>query len=206
MIVIAVGYRLAPENKFPAPLQDAYSAAMWALENADAIGGDTKRIGIGGENAGGNLAAAVTLLAREKGIHSIAFQALFYPILTCNLIEEAYEGSPDKHLLTYANMQWFCQQYLSRDEEKNDQLASPFLAANYENLPSALIITAGWDPLRIEAAQYAKSLKKAGVSVTHHCYEKVIHGFLGFPIYPDETSQAMDEIKSFVHNKDRKQS
>ncbi len=198
VVVVAVDYRLAPEHKYPAPLHDAYAATQWVIKNVHKIQGDPNRVGVGGESAGGNLAAAVALMARENKDIFLAYQALFYPILTCDLDPNTYENNPDEHLLTWQNMQWFCEQYLVSLEQKEESLASPVKAKNFADLPPALILTAEWDPLRIEGHDYAKSLESGGVEVQHHCFSKVIHGFLGFPIYPSEVVEAMAKIKRFV--------
>ncbi len=199
-IVIAVDYRLAPEHKYPAPLEDAFAATQWAIENAHTFKGDPSRVGVGGESAGGNLATAVCLMAKEKKSPMPAYQGLFYPMLTCDPNLTAYENNPDKHLITLENMKWFYNQYLNRPEEKKQPLASPIKAQDLSGLPPTLIITAEWDPLRLEAATYAAQLNAQGTHVQHHCYKKVIHGFFGFPIYPEEASAAMAEIKHFLHN------
>ncbi len=199
VIIIAVDYRLAPENKYPTPLFDAFAATQWAIQHAQTIKGDPSCVGVGGESAGGNLAAAVTLMARDIGTLPVAFQTLFYPILTCDLDPKAYENSPDKHLLTLDNMKWFSEQYLTnQDEEKKLPYTSPVKASDYSGLPRALILTAEWDPLRFEGQDYAQSLVSHHVDVQYNCYPNVIHGFLGFPIYPEEAAAAMAEIKGFI--------
>lgn len=200
IVVVAVGYRLAPEHKYPAPLQDALAATQWTIKNAHAIKGDSHRVGVGGESAGGNLAAALSLMARDNRLTPPAFQALFYPLLTCDLDSNAYKNCPDKHFITFENIQWFCEQYLERDEERQDPYASPIKAKDLTNLPRALIFTAEWDPLCTEGLDYTKALKAHGNSVMHQCFPKVIHGFLDFSMYSEKVTKAVGKIKQFIYD------
>ncbi len=116
-----------------------------------------------------------------------------------DLDPNAYKDCPDRHFITFENIQWFCDQYLEKPEEKENPYASPLKAADLKNLPPALIITAEWDPLHVEGLEYANLLQSHGNNVVHQCYPGVIHGFLGFPMYPEKVKQAMSQIHEFIH-------
>jgi acetyl esterase len=175
-IVVSVEYRLAPEAKFPAGLEDCYAATRWVAEHGAELGGDPTRLAVGGESAGGNLAAAVSLLARERGAPNIAFQLLIYPVTDANFETGSYLEQAEGYGLTRDSMQYFWELYLEDPVEVTHPLAS-VLQADLAGLPPALVITAEYDPLRDEGDAYAAKLKAAGVPVEHISYPGQIHGF-----------------------------
>ena len=176
--VVAVDYRLAPEAKFPAAVDDAWAATRWVVAHADRLGIDARRIAVGGDSAGGNLAAVVALLARDAGTPKIALQALLYPVTDVGTEWPSYLAFADGYLLTSESMRWFIAHYLTSEKEAVDWRVSPLRASSLRGLPPALIVTAGFDPLRDEGEAYARALRDAGVRVDYVCYGGMIHGFI----------------------------
>lgn len=191
-IIASVEYRLAPENPFPKPLDDCYAATEWIAKNAARFGGDSDQIIVGGESAGGNLAGAVCLMARNENGPKIAAEVLIYPIITSSLDDMAYENSADQFFLTKEGMKFFWSVYLPDLKNQNNPYAS-LDCADLKGLPPTLIITAEYDPLKYEAENYSRQLRDAGVHVVSLCFPGVIHGFLDIPIY--EESQKIDWIQ-----------
>lgn len=189
-IVVSVNYRHAPEHKFPAAADDAYAATAWVVNNAAEMGGDATRVAVGGYSAGGNLAAAVTLMARERGGPRLAAQALLVPITDYNFDTGSYRDHAEGFGLTRSQMQWFWNLYLSDEASGWDPRASPLRAESLRDLPPALVVTAEYDPLRDEGLAYARRLREAGVAVQEKCYAGMVHMFLG----PD----AMAEIAAYL--------
>jgi acetyl esterase len=190
-IVVSVDYRLAPEHKFPAAAEDAYAAAKWVATNAAAVAGDAARIAIGGDSAGGNLAAVVALMARDRGAPSLVHQLLVYPVTDAACATVSYRENADGYLLTKAAMHWFWDHYTRSDTDRNQVYASPLRAPTVRGLPPALVITAEFDPLRDEGEAYAARLREAGVPVTVTRYEGMIHGFFGMAAVFDQGKQAI---------------
>ena len=176
--IVAVDYRLAPEAKFPAAVDDAWAATRWVVAHADRLGIDARRIAVGGDSAGGNLAAVVALLARDAGTPKIALQALLYPVTDVGTEWPSYLAFADGYLLTSESMRWFIAHYLTSENEAVDWRVSPLRASSLRGLPPALIVTAGFDPLRDEGEAYARALRDAGVRVDYVCYGGMIHGFI----------------------------
>lgn len=176
-LVIAAGYRLAPEHKFPAAVQDCYAATRWVAENASQIGVDASRIAVGGDSAGGNLAAAVTLLARDDQDFDLVGQVLVYPNTDYFSDTVSLRESSDPWLFNATSVNWYWANYLATPEDGRSPLASPLRAADLSGLPPALVITAEFDPLRDQAEQYAHRLIEAGVPVTLTRYDGMVHGF-----------------------------
>src|SRR5262249_875801 len=168
LVVLAVDYRLAPEHKFPAAVGDAVAASNWIAEHASELGLDPTRLAVGGDSAGGNLAAVVALTARDHGRPRLTAQLLIYPGTDMEMDRSSHRRHADQLPLTRAAMHWFIGHYLNDARDKEDWRASPLKAARFEGLPPALVITAGFDPLCEEGDAYAEALKKAGVRVTHH--------------------------------------
>ena len=179
MLVLSVDYRLGPEHKFPAAVNDAIAATQWAADNASALGADPAKLCIGGDSAGGNLAAVTTLQARDNGGPAIAFQLLIYPATDMSMSYPSHAAFGDGLRLTRPLMVWSVSNYLRDGNDITNPRASPLLAADHSGLPPALIITAAFDPLRDEGKAYADKLSGAGVPVQYICAEGVIHGFVG---------------------------
>jgi acetyl esterase/lipase len=177
-VTVSVDYRLAPEAKFPAAAEDCYAATLWVAENAAAMGWDPKRIAVGGDSAGGNLAAVVPLMARDRGRPSIAFQLLMYPVTDGSLATGSMRELAEGYFLTHAAMVWFWNHYARDESDYHHPYAAPINAADVRGLPPALVITAEFDPLRDEGEAYASRMLAAGVPVTCSRYDGTIHGFV----------------------------
>jgi len=195
-VVVSVDYRLAPETKFPGAADDCYAATQWVVQHASQLNGDPGRLAVGGDSAGGNLAAAVALMARDRRGPSIAFQLLVYPVTHCNYTTNSYQAYAEGHMLTRDGMRWYWDHYLKDAADASDPYAAPFVAQNLSGLPPALVITAECDPLCDEGAAYAQRLKEAGVPTTYSCYDGMIHGFFGMPAVLDKGKQAVAEASA----------
>ncbi|WP_163508265.1 alpha/beta hydrolase [Fodinicola acaciae] len=180
-VVAAVDYRLAPENPFPAAVEDAYAATAWIARNASAHGGDGTRLAVGGDSAGGNLTAVVSQLARDRGGPALAFQLLIYPAVNATDDSPSMTENADGYFLTRALMDWFFAHYVTNPDDARNPLVSPALTADLSGLPPALVITAEYDPLRDQGVAYAKQLADAGVPVEHVNYDGMIHAFYQMP-------------------------
>jgi acetyl esterase len=191
-IVISVGYRLAPEHKFPAAVEDCYAATKWVAVNAKAIGGDSMRIAVGGDSAGGNLAAVVALIARDKGTVPLVFQLLMYPATNLAHDTLSAQENANGYFLTGDDMFWFRSLYLSNNADHDNPYASPLQAQDLHGLPPALVITAEYDPLRDEGEAYAARLREAGVTTVCTRYNGMIHGFLSLPF--DQGKKGRQEV------------
>ncbi len=172
---VSVGYRLAPEHRFPAAVEDCYAATRWVAEHAQRLGVDPERLAVGGDSAGGNLAAAVTLLSRERGAPRIGHQLLVYP--NTDYRPAAEPASVDPLLFNELSVRWYWSHYLAEERDGENPLASPLRAPDLTGLPPATVITAEFDPLREEGEQYAERLRQAGVPVESRHYEGMAHGF-----------------------------
>ena len=176
--VVNVDYRLAPEHKFPAALDDAWAATRWVATHAVELGIDPDRLAVGGDSAGGNLAAVVALLARDHGAPSLALQVLTYPVTDVAAESPSYAEFADGFMLTRESMRWFIAHYLRGTDDALDWRVSPLRAASLAGVAPALVVTAGFDPLRDEGEAYARRLREAGVRVDTICYGGMIHGFV----------------------------
>ncbi|AGA29752.1 alpha/beta hydrolase [Singulisphaera acidiphila] len=175
--VISVAYRLAPEHKFPIPVEDCFLATRYVAEHAADFQIDPAKIAVGGDSAGGNLAAAVTMLARDRGGPSLAFQLLIYPATDAALDTPSHREFAKGFMLTRSEIQWFMRQYLVRPEEGEHPLVSILRAKSVRGLPPACVITAEFDPLRDEGEAYAARLRAASVPVESRRFDGMIHGF-----------------------------
>jgi len=175
-LVVAVAYRLAPEHPFPAAPRDCHAAVTWLAEHAAELGGDPGRIAVAGDSAGGNLAAAVTLQAREAG-PALAAQVLIYPNVAYGADTPSMRDNTDPYFFNRTSVDWYWGHYLADPADGADPLASPLGAADLGGLPPALVITAEYDPLRDEGEQYAERLRAAGVPVELARYDGMTHGF-----------------------------
>ena len=176
--VVSVDYRLAPEHKFPAAVEDAIAATAWIAAHGATLGIDTARLAVGGDSAGGNLAAVVALDARDRDGPKLIQQTLIYPATESTMSHPSHERFAEGLLLTRPTMKWFLGHYLRGAEDLADWRVSPLRATSLANLPPALVLTAGYDPLCDEGEDYAARLAAAGVPVTRVRVEGMIHGFL----------------------------
>ena len=192
--VVSVDYRLAPEHKFPAAADDSWAATTWVVAHAAELGLDAGRIAVGGDSAGGNLAAVVALMARDAGGPAISLQTLIYPVTDVMRETRTYGDFADGYLLTRDSMRWFIAHYLASGDQARDWRASPLRAPSLAGLPPALIITAGFDPLRDEGEMFAGRLRDAGNMVDYVCYGGMIHGFIGMGKLLDTAERAIAHI------------
>jgi acetyl esterase len=198
-VVISVDYRLAPEHKFPAAVIDCYAATKWVAANAEHLGIDPRRIAVGGDSAGGNLAAVVSLQSRDEAGPHIALQVLVYPVTDLSsFATPSYREFAEGYGLTAPEMEWFRAQYLARPEDARCFHASPLLAPDLHGLPPALVITAECDPLRDEGEAYAKRLEGAGVPVRYTCYAGMIHPFFSLSGGVAQAREAIAEVAAAV--------
>lgn len=191
--VFSVEYRKAPEAPFPAAVEDAIAATSWVAGNAAALGVDAARIAVGGDSAGGNLAAVVALAARDAAGPALAFQLLIYPAVDQRMGHPSIEANGEGYLLTKQNMLYFRSHYLPNEADWLDWRASPLLAPSLAGLPPAFVLTAGYDPLVDEGRAYAERLAREGVSAEYRCYEGMVHGFITMGRVLDAANAALSE-------------
>ncbi len=190
-VVFSVDYRLAPEVPFPAAYDDGLAAFRWVGENWVGLGIDVRRLAIGGDSAGGNLAAAVCLGLLEQALQP-SLQLLIYPAVDQRATAPSHLSNGQGYLLTSESVRWYRSNYLPDANDYLDWRASPLLARSHAGLPSALILTAGFDPLRDEGLQYADALSRAGVASEYVCFERQIHGFITMGRVLREASTALE--------------
>ncbi|MEO8938493.1 MAG: alpha/beta hydrolase [Burkholderiaceae bacterium] len=190
IVVVAVDYRMGPEHRFPTAYDDTLAATAWVARNAASLDVDASRLAVGGDSAGGNLAAAVCLGARDTG-PSIAFQLLIYPATDMRRVHRSHVANGDGYLLTRDTIAYYHDHYIDDVKHDTDWRASPLLAADHSRLPAALVLTAGYDPLRDEGLDYARALADAGNSVSYVCFERQIHGFVPMGKVLDEANTAV---------------
>jgi len=193
-IMVSVDYRLAPEHKFPAAVDDAFAATQWVAEHAAGLGGDPKRIAVGGDSAGGNLAAVVSLLARDAGGPELAFELLVYPVTDHEFESASMQENATGYFLELESMRWFYNQYLHDERDGADWRFSPARATDLSGLPPAFVITAEFDPLRDQGEAYARRLEEAGCAVEARRYDGVFHGFFGMRELIDPAQEAFDDV------------
>jgi acetyl esterase len=177
-VVVAVDYRLAPEHRFPAAVDDGLGAARWVHANAAALGIDASRLALGGDSAGGNLAAVTAIGLRDGGGARPVFQLLIYPATDMRAVAPSHQTNAQGYLLTADSVAYYRGHYIEQTRDHSDWRASPLLHADLSKLPPALVLTAGFDPLRDEGRQYADRLSQAGVPTQYICFERQIHGFI----------------------------
>ena len=192
--VVSVDYRRPPEAKFPAAVDDAYAVLAWLAENGDRLRIEGTRLAVGGDSAGGNLAAVTALLARDRGGPALRHQVLVYPVTDFARGHASYREHAQGFGLTAAAMAWFIDQYLNNAGEARDWRASPLLAPDLRSLPPAFVVTAEHDVLRDEGRAYADALRGANVPVVHRPFDGMIHGFLGMGRLIDAAAVATEEI------------
>jgi acetyl esterase len=199
--VVAVDYRLAPEHKFPAGPEDCYAAANWVAHNAALLGSDDGHVAVGGDSAGGNLAAVVALMGRDRGGPKLRHQMMIYPAIDAAMDTASQkEFTQDGYVLSRLDMEWFWGHYLAKPGDGDNPYASPNRARDLRGLPPAHIITAEFDPLRDEGEAYAELLKKAGNRVKLKRYAGVVHGFVSLAAVIDQgktgTRELAEELKA----------
>jgi acetyl esterase len=194
LIVISVDYRRAPEHKFPAAVDDAIAATEWIAAHAKELGIDAARLSVGGDSAGGNLAAVVTIAARDGNGPAISGQVLIYPSTDFAMTHPSHSEPETSILLTHSVIKWFCNHYLNGTTDTQDWRASPARAETLAGLPPAYVLTAGADPLRDEGDEYARRLKEAGVAVTYRYFPGQFHGFFTMGKLLQQANVASGEI------------
>jgi acetyl esterase len=192
-IVVAVDYRLAPEHKFPAAVEDCMAALRWVALHAREIGADPSRIAVGGDSAGGNLATVCAILARNEGFPRLAFQLLIYPCTAPEPETPSHRKFAEGYLLTRNTVTWFYKQYLRSRSDVSDFRFGPLIADDLSNLAPALVLVAGYDPLRDEGVDYAKRLIEAGNRVALVNYEGMVHGFYLMGAAVDAANRAIEQ-------------
>jgi len=197
-VVVSVEYRLAPEARCPAAAEDCYAATQWAHEHAAELGADAGRLMVAGDSAGGNLAAVVSLMAREQGRPPITSQLLVYPVIDAACDAPSYTENAEGYFLEATGMRWFWDHYLGPDGDGAHPHASPIRADDLSGLPPAVVITAEFDPLRDEGEAYAEALQAAGVPVVARRYDGMIHGFVSMPMLFPEADDAVTRIADAV--------
>ncbi|MHB8992779.1 MAG: alpha/beta hydrolase, partial [Chloroflexota bacterium] len=187
-------YRLAPEHKFPAAVDDTYAATRWVADNAAVLGADPDCIAVGGDSAGGNLATVVALRARDEEGPRLCHQLLLYPVTNYGFDTPSYRENGSGYMLTLADMEWFWAHYLAGEVDGRHPHASPLRAEDLSGLPPALVLTAEFDPLRDEAEAYAARLREAGVPVTLTRYDGMVHNFVRLYAALDGGRRALDQV------------
>jgi acetyl esterase len=195
-VVASVNYRLSPETKFPGPPEDCYAATTWLAEHAAALGAAPGRLAVAGDSAGGNLAAVVALMARDRAGPAIGFQLLIYPVTAParDTPFASYRENAENYLLTRGSMEWFWDHYLSVPEDGRRPYAAPLHAPDLSGLPPAMVVTAEFDPLRDEGLAYAKRLEEAGVPVARSHHLGMIHGFFWMAGMLDRGREVTEEM------------
>jgi acetyl esterase len=176
--VVSVDYRMGPEHRFPVAVEDCVEAFSWVQAQVQALHLDASRMAVGGDSAGGNLAAALCLVQREAGRPMPAFQMLIYPATDMRAVAPSHTTNGQGYMLTNDSINWYRGNYIADQADWSDWRASPLLASSHAGLPPALVLTAGFDPLRDEGLQYANALSAAGVPTQYVCFERQIHGFI----------------------------
>ncbi len=197
-VVVGVNYRKGPENKFPEALEDAYFSLCWIVENAEELKIDSSKIVVMGESSGGNLAAALSIMARDRKGPHIGFQVLVYPQLDFTHSLESHRKFAEGYVLREEALKFYVKQYVSEDIDKKNPYLSPYFCKNLSNLPPAFIISAEYDILRDEAEQYAEKLKHAHNKAYLKRYKGMIHGFFQMDSIVDDATVALKEISGAI--------
>lgn len=194
--VLSVAYRLAPEYKFPAAVEDAFDSLLWLQKHGSEYGLNSEKTAVGGDSSGGNLATVACQLAKENQTPMPLFQLLLYPSTNSHFTAPSHKKFARGYFLTAERLHWFRDCYLEHISDRNDMRASPDLAENVRGLPPALLISAGYDPLRDEAEEYAQKLKAADVPVGILRYGSMVHGFISMPVLFSEADEAISRAAS----------
>ncbi|MDR7236876.1 alpha/beta hydrolase [Neobacillus drentensis] len=204
-VVVSVDYRLSPEYKFPIPVEDSYSALKWVSENAAAINGNASNLAVGGDSAGGNLSAVVSLIAKEQNGPDISAQVLIYPVTALGYDTKSYEEFQQGFGLDRDLMKWFGNYYINNDEDTKNKYVAPLLAEDLSNLPPAYVITAENDVLRDEGLAYAGRLKEVGVKVETIIESGLVHGyFTNMAVFPERIKASISRFAKFLSEVDQK--
>jgi acetyl esterase len=198
-VVVSVDYRLAPEHRFPAAVEDAWAAAEWVAGHGRELGGDIGRLVLAGDSAGGNLATVACMISRDRGGPPIAFQVLIYPVVDQRRKPKVVRDRSARGVLTLEHQRWFTQQYLGPEDDHRNVLASPILA-DLAGLPPAHIVTGELDPLCDDGEEYAERLRAAGVSATVTRYPGMFHGFFNLPDDIPMAEQANADVCAVVRD------
>lgn len=199
-VVVSVDYRLAPEYKFPVPVEDSYKALKWVKEHATELNGNASRIVVGGDSAGGNLSAAMTLLSKDEKGPEIEGQILIYPVTSLTYDTKSYFEFQQGFGLDRDLMIWFGNYYINGEADTRNKLAAPLEAEDVSGLPPAYVITAEYDVLRDEGQAYAEKLRDAGVQVETICEEGLVHGyFTNMAVFPDRIKTSISNIAEFLN-------
>lgn len=193
IVVVSVDYRLAPEHKFPAAVDDCYTAFRWVSEHPSELNIDSSHIAVGGDSAGGNLSTVVSYLTKQRGGPQLAYQLLLYPSTHISADTASHRENGEGYFLTTESMTYFRNHYLRTAEDAEDPLVSPYLIEDLSGLPPAMVVTAEYDPLRDEGEAYARRLKEAGVPVITKRYDGMIHGFISMAGQLDKGKQALQD-------------
>lgn len=192
-IVVSVDYRLAPEHRYPAAVEDAMTAVTWVIENAEKLGIDATRVAVAGDSAGGNLAAVACLIGRDRSLPPLAAQVLIYPVLDARQGSESYRSNATGYFLTAAHMRWFWEQYLDGADPDHPHV-SPVRQVDLSSLPPAIVVVGEHDVLADDGRSYAALLSEAGVSVELFDYPGMFHGFFGLVEQLPTAKQANDDV------------
>ena len=196
-VIISVAYQKSPEHPFPVPFDDCYETLLWVIATSAELSINPEKIGVAGDSAGGNLASAVAIKARDNSV-SLAFQILIYPCNDRNFETDSYRNNSTGYGLSTQAMQWFWDQYLQGDEHDANPYAAPMQATSFKGLAPAIIMTAEYDPLLNDGERYASLLERAGVSVLYKCYEGMIHGFFSNMAVTPTAQEAIDFLAEEV--------
>lgn len=199
-VVVSVDYRLAPEHRFPAAAEDAIASTRWVQAHAEEIGGDADRIVVGGDSAGGNLAAVTTIALRDAGDPSLAGQYLLYPVTDADFTRSSMIRHATGKLLETADLGWFWDHYCPEPEDRRDWRSSPLRVAAFEGLPPAVVALAGQDPLFDEGRDYADRLAAARVPVTCRVAQDLVHGYFGLGDASTRCDQEIAEVSRLIHD------
>ena len=201
VLIVAVDYRLAPEHKFPAAVDDCFAAYRWLRTHGRDIDADTARVAVAGDSAGGNLSAVVSQLAASSGTPAPTCQVLIYPAVDFSLETDSHRELADGYVIARDRIAWYTQQYLRSEADKTDLRAAPLRAPTLAGQPPALIVTAGFDPLRDEGKAYGDRLRKDGVNVVHREYPGQIHAFVSLTKAIPQGMAATLEIAEYLRTR-----
>lgn len=199
-VVVSVDYRLAPEHPFPAAPEDCYAATVWAAQHAASLGARPETLAVGGDSAGGALAASVCQMSADRDGPAIAYQLLFYPVTDCDFETVSYRDNGEGYFLTRSMMQWFWDHYLAKPADADQPYCAPLRRANLSGLPPASVVTAEYDPLRDEGEAYGQALADAGVPVHTRRWDGMIHGFASFLDVVDSARGAVGQATTEYRN------